>query len=693
MNCKTNRNISYAFGILLTAFSLFSCEKEKQEEENKVTPEVNEYKITLEKESDFYTVEVPETAKAGEEVNVTVTPVENVLIDDVQYNRKSATAISDTEYTFTMPEKDVTIRVKTSSTVTVEESSYFKGKADKEIAKAGETVTVAFTALYIDDIVSGATVNGNIECKLEGADLGEYIYSFEMPEGPAVVTGHLLNDYHIIERKWDEHSVIVMLDCINHQGTEKEFCSQVEGKLVHFIYKWDIGYDVECKITGLETGTDYTNIIFWSLAEDNLLYQDCWAFEMPGENVVIETTSNEQDTYTEQSFTGLYHGYEMTLGENRLITSDTPSLQAELRESAAYLVTSNDGNAYDFSGLYTITDGHISYDPENCRGDYALSGMLLPEDFAFIIVDDLIDNKADNRKYYLAGKKDFSYACATDTEYATRFLVEACCDGSRTWYFVEKDTKSIKVATAEFKTGASIAEDCEAIISINGKPHFKYTYQSGNAPVFTYCGKEAGTYTSDKSETLTLDGFGSAIYSGTEGTYTIEAGVVTFTDGEGNKIRFNINTNTLTFTIIVDATGITLDPVYSTTTAWIYVESGDPYQGGHVVVRFDSDYSGNYKEGYALIKITYMDTGREKEMIGASCPYFIDEATRTVTISNVLQGKSGSYGTEKKDIVFNISDDGKTLTFAAEAIHSTSSPYIFCYGGEYSPIVSEGAAQ
>ena len=100
MNCKTNRNISYAFGILLTAFSLLSCEKEKQEEENKVTPEVNEYKITLEKESDFYTVEVPETAKAGEEVNVTVTPVENVFIDDVQYNRKSATAISDTEYTF-----------------------------------------------------------------------------------------------------------------------------------------------------------------------------------------------------------------------------------------------------------------------------------------------------------------------------------------------------------------------------------------------------------------------------------------------------------------------------------------------------------------------------------------------------------------------------------------------------------------
>jgi hypothetical protein len=59
-----------------------------------------------------------------------------------------------------------------------------------------------------------------------------------------------------------------------------------------------------------------------------------------------------------------------------------------------------------------------------------------------------------------------------------------------------------------------------------------------------------------------------------------------------------------------------------------------------------------------------------------------------VTISNVLQG-NGGWGTTKKDIVLNISEDGKTLTFADEIIYSTSSPYIVCYGQEYAPIYSE----
>jgi hypothetical protein len=83
-----------------------------------------------------------------------------------------------------------------------------------------------------------------------------------------------------------------------------------------------------------------------------------------------------------------------------------------------------------------------------------------------------------------------------------------------------------------------------------------------------------------------------------------------------------------------------------------------------------------------------MEMGKEKEMIGASSPYYIDAENRTVTISNVLQG-NGGWGTTKKDIVLNISEDGKTLTFADEIIYSTSSPYIVCYGQEYAPIYSE----
>lgn len=688
MNSKTNRIISHAFGILLAVLTMSACEKEKQE--NK--PDEVTFKISLEKTSEFYEVIVKEEAKAGEEVSVKVTPVENVFINDVQFNRKSAKAVSDNEYTFTMPEKDVKIRVKSSSKVTVEESSYYRSEIDTEIAEAGDDVTVTFFTLYADDIIGSATVNGTIECELEEADLGYYVYSFEMPEGPATVTGHLLNDYHVIQREWDDHCVILMLDCINHQGTEKEFCSQVEGKLVHFIYKWDLGYDVECKVTGLTTGNDYTSEIFWSLAQDNLLYQDCWAFVMPDEPVLIKAVSTERQIYEGEYFVGNYAGYLMTSGENRIYTSSTPGMQIDLRASGAYFAKSDDVNQYDFSGIYTVEDGKLNYDLENCRGDYAISGRFLENDYAFIIVDDLITNKIDNARFYLIGKNDFKYTCTTDTEYATRFIVEADENGNRSWYFIERDTKSVKVLSAEFLAGSSLSEDSEAIMSIDGKPYLKYTYVQGGIPAIRYCGKEAGSYTSADSQTLTLDGFGSATYNGTEGTYTIEANIVTFTDAESNTTEFNINTKDWTFKVISDASGIVLDPVYSTSTAWISVE-GRQSQDGMIRIHFNSDYTEtNYKEGYAVIKITYMDTGRVKEMVGSCTPYIIDEASRTVTLTQILAG-TGGWGTDYKDLVMNISEDGKTLTFQDEAIYSTSSPYIFCYGKEYAPVVSEGAAQ
>lgn len=688
MNLKTSRILKFATGIVLAASMMLSCEKEKQE----VVKEEVTFEISLARNSEFYTVDVQEKAEPGEEVFIEVTPVENVFIDKVLYDKKSATAISDTKYSFIMPEKDVQITVRSSSVVTIEESSYYTGKTDTDIAAESETVRVKFYPLYSEDIITEAYVNDGLECTLESADLGEFIFTFKMPEGPAVVKGVMKDEYHVIDREWDDNCVIYMLDCINYQGTEKEFCSQVKGKLVHFIYKWDLGYDVKCKVIGKNSGKDYSGGVYWSIAAENHLYQDCWAFAMPDEPVVIKATSTERAVYEGQEFIGSYKGYLMTSGESRIITSSDPDMNLDLRTSGAYFAKSDDVNGYDFSGIYTVQDGSIDYDRENVRGSHAISGKILENDYAFIIVEDIINNKIDNTRFYLVGKNDFRYTCATDSEYATRFIVEADGNGSKSWYFVERDTKSVKELSAEFISGSALAEDSEVIMSADGKPYLKYTYVKGGIPAIKYCGKEAGSYTSADSQTLVLDGFDSATYNGAKGSYTIESSIVTYTDADGNVTSFNINTNDRTFKVISDSSDITLDPVYSTSTAWISVD-GTQRQDGMIKICFNSDYSGkNYKEGYAVIKITYMDTGREQEMVGTCNPFIIDEANRTVTLTQILVG-TGAWRTERKDLVLNISADGKTLTFQDEVIYSTSSPYIFCYGGEYSPIVSEGAAQ
>ena len=678
--------------VLSAALLAFSCEKPDTPEPPQEEPETPSYSITA-TESEFYKIDFPESAKEGEDVTVTVTPVDNVTIVGVRYNSKKADLVEENVYTFQMPKKDVKLTVESSSTVTVAPSSYFRAEVDKGIAQAGDEVTVVFSVNNIEDIVASATVNGTIECKMEGMDIGEYIFSFTMPEGPAVVEGHLASEYHVIDREWDDNCVIYMLDCINNQGTADEFCSQKEGFPVHFIYKWDLGFDVICTITGKESGKDYTGDIFWSLAADNHLYQDCWAFLMPGEPVVIKAVSTERNTYEGADFVGEYKGYWVTLGENNIYRSSEPSLKMELCKNEAYFVSSTDTHAYDFSGLYTVNNSTIAGNREESRGDYVLRGQLLEDDYAFAIIDYILHDNVDNRRFYLTGKEDFNFICATDKS-GNRYLLEAESAGKKSWYFIERDNQSIKKAEVSFTSGSSLDDACEAMVDVvggiefNRTDRFIYTYEKGGVPVFTYSGKEAGTYTSDKGETLELDGFGNAEYNGIAGTYTIEAGLVTYTDATGNQTRFNINMNDKTFTVIVESTGIKLDPVYSTTTAWISVD-GQQSETGMITVAFDANYGATAtKEGYAFIQINYMETGKVKEMIGASCPYYTDETNRTVTISNVLQG-NGGWGTTKKDIVLNISEDGKTLTFVDEAIFSTVSPYIFCYGQEWAPIYSE----
>ena len=700
--------------VLIAALLAFSCEKpdnpeppkEEQEqpgnnngnedgkEDGKEEPQEKTYSITG-PNSEFYQVDFPESAKEGETVTVTVTPVENVNIVAVRYNSKKADLVKENVYSFEMPKKDVELTVNSSSTVTVVPSSYFTYEVDKPVAEAGDLVQVIFGVYNVEDVIKSVTVNG-ANSKVEVLDMGIYGCAFTMPEGPAVVEAYLAEDYYVIEREWDANSAVWMLDCINNQGTPEEFCSQKAGFPVHFLYKCDLGFDVVCTVTGTETGKDYTREIFWSLAADNHLYQDCWAFMMPDEPVVIKAVSTERNVYEGAEFVGDYTGYWITEGDNLIYRSSQPAMGLELRKSGAFYVNTTDANAYYFSGIYTVTDGQIASDREVAVGDFALRGNILEDGYAFAIIDNILHDNVDNRRFYLVGKDNFDFVCASD-KYATRFLLEANEGGQKSWYFIERDNQSIKKAIVSFTSGSSIGETCEAKVKVEGgiafnrTEEFKYTFQNGSNPVFTYIGKEAGTYTSAKGETLVLDGFGKGTYNGTEGTYTIENGIVTFTDVNGKMTKMNTDVNNKTFTVIVEASEETLKALaaeYKTTTAKIST-NGTISEKGTVYVAFDRNYYGDYYKGYAQIKITYISNGSTVEILGDTKKYVVDEVERTVTFPSVVQGDGvHSNSTIKKDVVFKISDDFKTLTLVNDYIYSTN-PNDFCLGGAVLNAVEE----
>ena len=663
---------------------------DQNDNKNEDTPGKKVFSISLKAESEFYEVEFPAEAEGGETVTVTVTPVKDVFVDEVRYNGLKATPVEGEENTFEfeMPKRKVTLTVNTSSTVTVVESTYYASEVSTTIAEAGETVTVAFGVYNPNDAITKALVNGTIRCDLVGTDIGVYIYEFTMPEGPAVVEGFLESEYFIIERQWDDHSVISMLDCINNQGTADEFCSQQQEGLVHFLYKYDLGYDAICTVTGLLSGEDYTDQVFWSLAEDNNLYQDCWAFYMPAEPVLIKSISIERSTYEGEPFVGNYKGYWVTLGESKLLSSSQPTLNLDLRKSTAYFVTSTDQNAYDFAGIYSVTNGQIAADHNAEReGDYALRGQVLENGYAFAIIDDLLVDNVDNRRFYFTGKDDFNFVCAADYS-GNRYLLEANKGGQKSWYFVERDNQSIKKATVQFRNGSSLEETCEAMVTVEGgiafnqTETFKYTYQNGGTPEFTYFDKKAGTYTSAKGETLVLDGFGDGTYNGTDGKYTLADGVVTFTDNSGKETKMITDANTMTFNVIVEASEDTLKALaaeYMTTTAKVS-HNGTVTENGTLYLAIDRNYYGEPYKGYAQYKFTFVAGGDEIEIIGGTKKYVIDEVEHTLTLPQIVQGDGVTPNTTvRKDLVFKISDDYKTLTLINNVY--SSKPSDFCFAG------------
>lgn len=120
-------------------------------------------------------------------------------------------------------------------------------------------------------------------------------------------------------------------------------------------------------------------------------------------------------------------------------------------------------------------------------------------------------------------------------------------------------------------------------------------------------------------------------------------------------------------------------------TGGYYIENSGEFEfvefnNSTIEVKLDSDYSGNYKEGYALFSVTFPGTD-ENGYVKNSREYTYNEELGLITIQGVLQG-SGSYNplTERKDINLKLTNGGRTLQLLNEHVISTTSPNVWTKG-------------
>lgn len=646
--------------------------------------------------SENYQVTVAESAKAGDEVPLSIVPAEGMEIVTVHYNEEPCTFVSsDAEtntfnYTFTMPASDVTLNIEVREMAPTEYSIYYDNSDDyyfmdvPQTAEEGSEVSFYVTVTDLSMCVAQVRYGTEEEevCEQTGdvevaSDYKRYAFKFTMPQHDVSLEAGIAVEYNSITRIGDEHSKVRLINSIkkDEDGNPlvdengEHICENYYGQLVKFVYEVELGYNYEVTVVGDRTGAHYEGKIYF---EDNSYDpSDCWVLEMPAEPITFTITSTEKNDFAGKAFVGDYKGFFIdTKQPGKLTSESSPNLEASLKSSTVFTFKTTDVNAYDFKGTFSFDEStnEFAYERESCD-QYGISGNW-SDKITMTYVSDIIEDMPDNTRFYVMTQKSISDYTSAANAGATKLLLEMTLDGSTVYYLFERSGYSLREVSVEFTSGTSLGDaSATAFVIENSEKILKYTYD-GNTTNLIEKGKEAGSYqpASGSGDVLELDGFGNGKIGTKEGTYTITDGIVTLTC-DGQETKYNIDMNAKTYTTIND------EGTWDGPTTFYIEDSDIAYNGskmtkGSVKVTLDPAQTKA-----TFIAQYYSDMYRMENVVYSTVSYIYDAASSTLTLSQILVGVYGTWNSERIDIVFKVSDDKQTLTFTGiDRICSISNP-------------------
>lgn len=627
-------------------------------------------------ECDSYTVEAPAEARANEEVSVTVTPAEGVVINGLMYNDNGCTLVSSeggkSVFSFTMPAQAVALTVDYTApaktyTITAKNDD---GVYSFSVAKSAEEGSlVKFTMTFVNQTYKVTSVSfGNEEtCTLLGETVEDefttYEFEFTMPSRNVTLTPAVEKNWHRIYRVSSEHAEVKALNCLvkdEHGNPIPDedgnwICQQVKGQMFHFMVYPEMGYNYEITVKG-ESGKGYG--YGPATAPD---FGACLGIQMPNEPITVEATSSEKGDYLGEPFVGTYSGCFIDILEaSRISSSASANAVAELKSNTVFTVRTTDVNAFDFNGTYTYdkSAGSFRYNHADCK-TYGLSGKT-EDAFNLFIVNNKLEDMPEHTRFYIVSKEESSdYVCASNASKNEALIQIRNSAGNNVFYLFTRSSYSISPVEVTFESGSSIA-DAGAVAYFTDEASgtsYRYSVEGGIA-VFTKGGQEAGAYAPAEGgeADLVLDGFGKGTYKGEEGTYTVDGTIVEFTAASGTK-SFILDFTNRTYTIVGGEGGWNGPVEY-------YVEGEFGMNNGKVrkasisiklnveeskadfIVRIGNDYNElNTTDIYSVSGFTY------------------DSEAGTITISQVYVGTGVGWGAGRQDFVLNVSADKSELTF------------------------------
>ena len=664
------RNIFFAAAVLLGAFA---CTKESEGGSADGT-----YPIELKYAEELCTVEIPQSAKAGETVNVNVKVIKedyhisSVTLGGVKVDRISSNEeLTEAVYSFTMPAKkaDVAVIVVVNEpdhyAITYTSDPSFYTVDVVEYGPVGEKITVTVAMTDITRKITSAKYNGE-ECELESVSEANstYVYTFTMPDRPVLLTFEYDKDMHLIHPVSDEHSFIIMYNCSDEWDLPDDVrrYDEIQGRLVKFWWGGDLGYKATLTATDAAGGK-----IEYFYTDQDQDFGECWYCVMPDMELTLETTSVEKNDYLGRPFIGDYTGYRIKAGSNRLYTPSQPEVTFKMNANTAFYFKTTDDMEYDFDGCYLFNEDtdRFSYLEEYALDDYrhkdfGLSGKWFGNGDVFLYTTDLQVPKPDRARYYFASlNPGYTYADASDGDwgyggYGERHLAEITRGVEKTWYFFQPSEYVAIPVKLVFEYGSSITENCRALVYDGDTAIYRYTCYSSGYPSFTAQSAEAGTYTSAGSPDLVLDGFGNAVLGSQRGTYTAGKGVVTV-DFDGTTYLYSIFAETKTYARVV-AEEWNGPKNYSVSTTGVYRNSESA-----AVLSLTID-SG--EKGRARIVLNLADTswGGNKDVVTDTVVYAWNPFTEQLQLFGILVGSEDGRRTERVNLTLNVSADFKSIT-------------------------------
>lgn len=526
---------------------------------------------------------------------------------------------------------------------------------------------VVFTITMTAPTYRPSTVTfGKTKCTYVGHDDETYYFTFIMPNEDVNLTSEFERDMHLIDVRQGDNTTLVMYnssDDWDKEPVDRKFDNWM-GKLVKFMWWADYGYEGSLKITS-ESGED----VPYEYVTDDEEFGKCWECMMPDEGIVIRTSAKEKTDYLNRDFVGSYKGYPIVVGNNGVCTGFAPTFNLSLSSNTSFHATVS--GEKEFAGCYSYDDSKntFSYLEESStdaygKRTYGVAGKWFEGGDAWVLVNNLNDDRPDNNRYYFVSTRDFTYSAASSDTYGSRFLIELQRADGASWYYFDKLSNTVQPVSVSFISGSTIAGVCEATVADkDGTPLFRYSHTSAfTNPVFTIKGSEAGTYTPQggTGDNLVLDGFGTATCGTVSGTYTISDGVVTVKGSDGKEYTYVIDTAAGTYKANTASVWDGSEKFAAMVTG---TYDGNTSSMGMLAITLNSDYEGNKVEGTAKVQATLTtDMYETKDIIANTAAYAYDASKQQLTITGLLVGTANGRSTERINITFDVNADKTTLT-------------------------------